>query len=87
MKNLYITVSLQLNMPCKFIYIETKCVKTLIFGLIQSSEYILVSFLSGNSSVGRAGDCSCNADISRSVVQIRLAGIFFDQNLAKWNIF
>ena len=33
--------------------------------------------MSRDSSVGRAGDCSgTNPDISRSAVQIRLAGLF-----------
>ena len=36
--------------------------------------------MSRDSSVGRAGDCSGdeNPDISRSAVQIRLAGLFKD---------
>ena len=31
---------------------------------------------SAYSSVGRAGDCSCSADISRSLVRFRVGGIF-----------
>ena len=45
----------------------------LFSGLLQKTRS---NVKSAYSSVGRAGDCSCSADISRSLVRFRVGGFF-----------